>query len=240
MEELILKTKTREIRGKGNNKLRKNKTLPAVVYGHAIKSASVAVDYVDFQNVYAKAGESSLIDLVIDGKKPVKAIIQDIQFAAKSGRIIHADFHQVTMTEKITTEVVLKFIGEAPAVKELAGVLVKNLDRVKITCLPADLVHEIEVDLAVLKTFEDMIYVKDLKIPEKVEILEKSDEVVVKVLPPRTEEELKELEEKPEEKVEEVEKVEKEKKEEEVEKEVGEEAKEPDKKAPKTKEEKNG
>ncbi|MFH1366412.1 MAG: 50S ribosomal protein L25 [Patescibacteria group bacterium] len=238
MEELILKAKTRKIRGKENKKLRKNQTLPAVVYGHAIKSASVAVNYSDFQKVYTKAGESSLIDLIIDDRKPVKAIIQDIQYDAATGQIIHADFHQVTMTEKITTEVVLKFINEAPAVKELAGVLVKNMDRVKITCLPADLVHQIEIDLAVLKTFDDIIYIKDLKIPEKIEILEKSDEAVVKVLPPRSEEELKALEEKPEEKVEEVEKVEKEKKE--GDEEGEEEAKEPDKKAPKNKEEKNG
>lgn len=239
MEELILKAKTRDIRGKGNNKLRKSHALPAVVYGHAIKPASLAVDYVDFQKVYEKAGESSLVDLAIDGKKPVKAIIKDIQFDAKSGRIIHADFNQVTMTEKITTEVVLKFIGEAPAVKELSGVLVKNLDRVKISCLPADLVHEIEVDLGVLKTFDNIIYVKDLKIPGKIEILEKSDEAVVKVLPPRSEEELKALEEKPEEKVEEVEKVEKEKKEEEgeEEEEKAEGASEPEKKSQKKKEE---
>ncbi|MFA5070639.1 MAG: 50S ribosomal protein L25 [Patescibacteria group bacterium] len=235
METITLKAKIREAKGKQNNKLRKENMVPAVVYGHDTKPLSLAVNYFDLKKVFAKAGESSLVDLIIAEKKPIKVLIQAIQFDSKSDQMIHADFHQVKMTEKITTEVALNFVGESPAVKGLSGVLVKSLDRLKITCLPADLVHEIEVDLSRLKTFEDIIYVRDLKIPANIEVLDQSGEAVAKVIPPRSEEELKALEEKPEEKVEEVEKVEKEKKEEEE----GEEKKnEPA--APKTKEEKNG
>ena len=218
METLLLKAKTRQEKGKANKKLRREQIIPAVVYGHDFKPVALRVKYLDFEKIFKKAGESSLLDLAIEEKKPLKVIIQEVQTDAKTGRIIHADFHQVKMTEKITTEIVLKFVNESPAVKELSGVLVKNLDKIKITCLPVDLVREIEVDLSGLKTFEDIIYVKNLKIPDKIEVLDKPDEVVAKVIPPRSEEELKELEEKPEEKVEEVEKVEKEKKEGEEEK----------------------
>ena len=235
MEILTLKAKTREAKGKQNNKLRRENMVPAVVYGHDFKPFSLAVNYLDLKNVFAKAGESSLIDLIIEEKKPIKVLIQAIQFDPKSDQMIHADFHQVKMTEKITTELVLKFVGESPAVKGFSGVLIKSLDRIKITCLPADLVHEISVDLGRLKTFEDIIYVRDLKIPATIEVLEKGGEAVAKVLPPRSEEELKELEEKPEEKVEEVEKVEKEKTEDEEKEQPSESVA-----APKTKKEKNG
>jgi large subunit ribosomal protein L25 len=201
MESSKLETKTRQESGKKNKKIRKKNLIPAVVYGHRVKSQSLSVDYNSFDKIYQKAGESSLIDLIVDGKPPIKALIKDVQFNPINQKYIHVDFHQVRMTEKLTTEILLKFIGEAPAVKELNGVLVKNLDKLRVECLPKDLVHEIEVDISSLKTFEKAIHVKDIKIPEGIQILEKIDEVVVTVIPPRTEEELKALDEKVEEKL---------------------------------------
>jgi len=201
MESLKLEAKTRQEFGKKNKKLRRNKLVPAVVYGHDIKSQSLVLDYHSFHRIYQKAGESSLIDLVIDKKSPVRVLIQQVQIDRLNQNYIHVDFHQVKMTEKITTEILLNFIGEAPAVKELNGVLVKNFDRLKIECLPKDLVHEIKVDISPLKTFEEAIHVRDIKIPDGIRVLEKEDEVVVTVIPPRTEEELKALEEKVEEKL---------------------------------------
>lgn len=119
------------------------------------------------------------------------------------------------MTEKIVTEIPLKFIGEAPAVVDLDGTLLVNRDNIEVECLPTDLVHEIEVDISSLKTFDDLIKVADLKIPKGLEVLNDPNEVVASVTPPRSEEELAELEAPVEEKVEEVEEVEKERKEEE-------------------------
>jgi len=205
MEELTLKVETRELKGKKNKELRRNNKIPGVVYGHGFSNKNIAVNYNDFKEVFERAGESSLINLVIDNEAPIKVIIQDVQFDPVSDKFIHVDFHKVKMTEKITTEIELKFVGEALAVKELGGVLVRALEKVEVECLPGDLVSEIEVDLSPLKTFDDIIYVKDLKVPEKITLLEKSDEVVAKVQAPRTEEELKALEEEVEEKVEEVE-----------------------------------
>jgi large subunit ribosomal protein L25 len=118
------------------------------------------------------------------------------------------------MTEKINAEVNLNFVGESKAVKELGGILVKNLTAIKIECLPVDLIHEIDVDISPLQTFDDAIRVKHLKLPEAITINEKEDEVIVSVQPPRSEEELKSLEEKVEEKVEEIGQVEEKKEEE--------------------------
>ncbi len=215
--KLQLQAQTRKAKGKQLAKFRKAGTVPAVLYGHGMKSVSLAVAYSPFEKVYREAGGSSLIDIEVDNGKPVKALIQDVQRDPLSGKFLHVDFHAVRMTEKINTEVVLKFTGESKAVKELGGILVKNLDEVKVSCLPSDLVHEIEIDISRLTTFEDQIRIRDLRVPTGIEIKEKPEEVVVLVQPPRTEEELKELEQTVVEDVQQVEKVEKEKKEEEAE-----------------------
>ena len=236
MEEIILKVKTRKESGKENKKLRREEKIPAVVYGHGFKNINVFVDKKNFEGLYEKTGESSLIDLIVDEGKPIKCLIQDIQTHPTTDEFIHIDFHTVKMTEKITTEVVINFMGEAPAIKEMGGVLIRALDKIEVECLPGDLVHEIEVDLSLLKTFDDIIYIKDLKIPEKIKVLEKDDEVVAKAQPPRTEEELKALEEDIEEKVNEVEGV----KEEEGEESASAESTADEKVAPKDEKEQKG
>lgn len=216
MNNLILKVQKRELVGRKVKDLRKKNLIPAVVYGHGAKNQNVTAEYIPFEKLYREAGESSLVDLVIDNEKPVKILIQEVQADPLTGRFIHVDFRQVKMTEKIIAEILLKFVGEAKAVKELGGVLVKTTDKIKVKSLPQDLVHEIEVDLSSLNTFEDFIHIKDLKIPAGLEVLGNPNEPVVNVIPPRSEEELKALEEKVEEKVEEVKVVAEEKKEEEA------------------------
>jgi len=197
MESLIIKAKSRSIFGKKNKYLRRQNKIPSVIYGHGRKSQPIEINYLLFQKIYEKAGASTLIDLQIDDKEPVKVLIQDLQFSPLEDRYIHVDFYQVKMTEKITAEIPLKFIGETPAIKELGGIPVKNLDKIKIECLPDKLIHEVEVDISQIKTFEESIHVQDLNIPEGITVMDKPDEAVFLVEAPRSEEELKSLEETP-------------------------------------------
>jgi large subunit ribosomal protein L25 len=172
------------------------------------------VEYLPFNKLYKEAGESTLIDLKIDETAPVKVLIQEVEADPLTGKLAHVDFRQIKMTEKIKVDALLKFIGEAPAVKELGGTFVHSMEKIEIECLPQDLVHEIEIDLSVLKTFEDRIHIKDLKVPSGVKILSDMNATIAAVEAPLTEEELKaELETPVVEKVEEVGVVEKEKKE---------------------------
>lgn len=192
-ENLVLAARRRKIIGKKVAQLRDQGIIPAVVYSHGIKPESLELDELLFVKVFKQAQESTLVDLSIDKQKPVKVLIQDVQYHPLTHKIIHIDFHQIKMTEKITTEVNLVFSGQAPAVKELGGVLVKNITALKVTCLPQDLIKEISVDLTGLKTLEDAIHISDLKLPEKIEVHNKPDEMVVLVAPPRSEKELEEL-----------------------------------------------
>ena len=155
------------------------------------------LDQKSFEKVYDEAGESSIIDLIVtNGKeqKPQKVLIYDLQYDAVTDELIHVDFYLVRMDEVIETDVALNFSGEAPAVKELGGVLVRNVDEVEVRCLPIDLPKEIVVDISTLKTFEDHIYIKDLNISEKVKINMDSETLVAVVSPPRSQEEIDELE----------------------------------------------
>lgn len=175
--------------------LRKNGMIPAVVYGHKVEPQSIMVEVNPFMKVYTAAGESSLIDLIVSGGTPVKAIVHDIQRDALTNTISHIDFYQVNMSEKITAEVSLEFTGVAPAVKELGGTLVKNLSEIEIECLPGNLPHAITVDISSLKTFSDNIRVGQLSIPDGVKVINNANDTVAMVEEPRSEEELKALEE---------------------------------------------
>lgn len=209
-----LNATTRTIKGKSVKALRRKNIIPAVIYGHKVEPQLLQVDFLNFEKIYKEAGESTLIDLKLDNNAPVKVLIHDIKKDFISNKISHIDFYQIRKGEKITTEIELEFVGEAKAVKELGGVLVRNLSKIKVECLPEDLVHNIKVDISKLNTFEDSIKIKDLAISSKLKFKEKEEDVVALVLPPREEEK---EEEKPEEqKIEEVE-VLKEKKKEEVE-----------------------
>lgn len=204
MDIVNLVAQKREITGKKVHNSRKQGKVPAVLYGNKIETQNLFVDQVAMDKAFDKAGESTLVDLAIDGGQPIKVLIQEVALDHLTNRIIHADFHQVNMKEKIHTEIIFKFIGEAPAVKELGGNLVTNIHAVKVECLPQYLVHEIEIDLSGLKSFDDDIKVKDVKVPEGIEILHDLEDTVAAVQPPRSEKEMSDLESKPEEKAPEV------------------------------------
>lgn len=210
MDKAKLKAKGRLEKGKKVNKGRREGLIPAVVYGKGIKAQNIWIDALAFRKMLKKSGESTIIDLEIDEKNGRNVIIQEVQRDPVSYKIIHLDFFQVRMDEEIETEVELVFIGESPAVKESGGVLVRNMDKIEVKCLPADLPSNIEVDISSLKTFEDQIAIKDLKIGKGVEIQIEPETVIAVVAPPRSEEELKELEEKVEEDVTKVEGMQKE------------------------------
>lgn len=172
--------------------------IPGVVYGPEFTATSITLPSGEFLKVLQNAGETTLVDCIIDGvKAPIAVLIQDIQRDPVRGNVIHVDLRQVNMLEEIEAEIELAFIGEAPAVKAFNGVLVKILDTLKVRCLPKDLVAHIEVNLDKLKTFEDSIKVSDISVPVGMAVLDRADEVVAKVQPERSEAELASLEEKP-------------------------------------------
>jgi len=213
---LTLSVKTRQIIGKKVKVLRKNGLLPAVIYGPKIKPISLALGVKEFEKTYQEAGESSLIKLELpELKKEYLVLIHEVQRDPLTDKFIHVDFYQAPLGEEIEAKVPLVFEGEAPAIKELGGTLIKNISELEVKALPQNLPKEIKINVESLITFEDTISIKGLKVPSGVKILKDPNEIVAQVTPPEKVEE--ELEKPIEEKVEEVEKVEEEKKKEETE-----------------------
>ena len=70
----------------------------------------------------------------------------------------------------------------------------KQLDEIEVRCLPADLAHEIEVDLSTLGTFDDVIRFADITLPKGIELMEDSQSIIALVMPPVSEAELAAME----------------------------------------------
>lgn len=210
-----LSAKIRTETGKKTQSLRDNNRIPAVVYGHKVKNVVIDLDEKEFQKVFKTAGESSLIELDIDGEKEKRPVlVHEMQKDPVTDKVIHIDFFQASLKEEVEVEVPLVIEGVSLAVKDLGGTLVKNISEIKVKALPQNLPHEVKVSISGLNTFEDHILVKDLVLPKDVKTTLNSDEIVVSVSAPAKVDE--ELAAEIKENVEDVEKVEKEKKEEDV------------------------
>jgi large subunit ribosomal protein L25 len=196
-EKLI--AKERNIIGKEVKALRKEGLTPIVIYGGDRKPMPLEVDTHDFDLLYRKAGGNTIIAIDIekaDGTKEKKnVLIHRVDLHPVTNKILHADLLQIKMNEKITTTVPLKFVGDSVAVIEQSGSLLTPTDEIEIECFPADLPHEIEVDITSLVDFDAVIHVSDLKIPEGITVITDPEAVVAHVEAPRSEEELEELEE---------------------------------------------
>jgi len=194
----IIKAKIRDKSKEQNNFLRKNHFIPAVLYGEGIKNISLKINAEEFEEVYKEAGESSLITLEVDDKK-FSVLVHQIARAPINGEFLHIDFYHPSTKKKVEANIPLIFEGEAPAIKELGGILEKQFHELEAKGLAKDLPREIIVNVEGLKTFEDKIFIKDLEIPEGVTILKDGEEIIAHIAQPRdVEKELAE-EEKPEE-----------------------------------------
>lgn len=192
-----LEAQSRTITGKKVKTLRREGLIPAVVYGHKQEAASLTLEQRGFEKLFHTAGSSTLVDLKVDGKAPVKVLIHDVQVDAVKHHITHADFYLVNLKEKLTTEIPVKFVGVADAVELEGGIFVTVKDELEVECLPQDLVSEIEIDISSLKTFDDTITAKDITMPAGIELLMELDQVIASISEPISEEELAELDEAP-------------------------------------------
>lgn len=159
--------------------------IPAVIYGGERKEAqSLSVDRSEFIKLFRQATPSTLLDIDIDGTK-VPALLGEIQYHPVTDEVLHIDLRQVDLKEPVKATIYLTFVGDSPAVK-LGGMLMTNRDQVKVKALPEKLVSEIEIDLATLDTFEASLQVKDITLPEGVELNDDENASVAFVKRPKT------------------------------------------------------
>ncbi len=179
----------REITGKRVSRLRREGVLPGVVFGGHKDSTNVQVDLREFERGYRRWGNTTLVTLegLADGEQP--ALIHDVTRSTRNGLLLHVDFLRVSLTEKVHADVPIHFVGESPAVKG-GAVLVHAKSEVGVEAFPQDIPHAIEVDISGLLEIDDSIYVRDLKVDtSKVEIQDDGDDLLIRVVPVRVEEE---------------------------------------------------
>ncbi|MCL6639007.1 MAG: 50S ribosomal protein L25 [Firmicutes bacterium] len=159
------KSHKRELREKGY--------IPAVVYGRHTGTMSIAVDAKALKSIIEKAGPNTLIDMRIKGggePESYKVMVKSLQRDPVRQDLLHADFQQVSLEDRVRATVRLRLAGEAPGVAA-GGVLTPLLRRVEVECLPTEIPEAITVDVSGLET-GGTVTIGDLKVPEGVRLLE--------------------------------------------------------------------
>jgi len=192
MEKIILDAQKREELGKSKvNKVRKKGLIPAVCYRAGKESISIKIKMKDFADIlHTKAGENVLITLKISEDKSPKdrvVIIKEIQRDPVKEDIIHVDFNEISLTEKIKVKVPVAMRGEAKEVVSEGGVIEHAIWEVDVECLPTQIPEKIEADVSGMK-INDTVFIKDLKVPEGVKILNDPELVILTAKPPAKEE----------------------------------------------------
>lgn len=187
-KRMSLSAEKRTVVGKKVKKLRLEGKVPANVFGKNVKSLAISVKRTEFEKLYRTAGETTLIDINIEGEKePRPVLIAETQFHTVSDHLLHVNFHQVDLTKKVTAGVPVRLAGEAPAVKDKGAILVTVMSEIHVEALPANLPDHILVDISKLVEFGDSVHVKDLKIDADVKVLADEAETVVTVQEPKEE-----------------------------------------------------
>jgi large subunit ribosomal protein L25 len=184
-----LAAESRTSKGKGAARsARRAGRVPAVIYGHHREPASLTIDANALNRLLTvEHGMRALLDIAVDGKAPVKALIREIQRnPVRRQDIVHLDLYEVNANEKITVKVPVHLTGTADGVRNGGGILEHPMRELTVKVLPADIPEHFEVDVTDL-VIGKSIHVSELSIP-KAEIMDDGNLVVAAVVAPRVEE----------------------------------------------------
>ena len=182
MDKIELKVANREILGKKVKHLRRQGITPVHVFGHGIESLALQCDARELERVLSQAGQTRLINLKLaKEKKPRTVVVREFDRDWRKGQLVHVDFYQVKMEEKIRVEVPVVLLGEAPALKSKENMLEHELGTFTVECLPAKIPNNIEVDISSLTELDQAIRVKDITLDKDITVLNNPDLVVAKI-----------------------------------------------------------
>ncbi|HEX79462.1 MAG TPA: 50S ribosomal protein L25 [Dehalococcoidia bacterium] len=182
MTELKLNATRRDTTGKKTRFLRRQGITPTHIFGHGIKSLALQCDTAELQHIIAMGGTTRLININIEEeKKPRSAFIREIQRDALSGQLLHVDFYQIKKTEKITADIPVILVGEAPATKSKENMIEHLLTHLGVSCLPDKIPPQIEIDLSPFEEAGQTIHVSDIVLDADVTITTDPEQPVVKI-----------------------------------------------------------
>jgi large subunit ribosomal protein L25 len=182
MEQLTLTADTRSVLGKKIRFLRRQGITPVHVFGHGIESQALQCDTAELKSIIAHAGETRLISLKIKGdKQPRNVFIREVQRDTFGRQLLHVDFYQVKMGERMEAQIPLVLVGESPAMKGKGRMLSHGITELSIECLPDKVPPQIEVDISILEEVEQAIHVKDIVLDPDITVRDDPEQLIVKV-----------------------------------------------------------
>ena len=186
--QVSLEAKSRAESGKGvARKLRAEGKIPAVIYGHGREPEALVIEGMAFSKTLASVKGATIIDVTVDGKAPVKALIREIQRnPIRPADVIHLDLYEVKADELVTVKVPVHLVGTPDGVRNSGGILDHSIREMEIEVYPGDIPSSIDIDVTAL-SIGHSIYVRDVSAP-KVKILNDPDIPVCSVVAPRAEE----------------------------------------------------
>lgn len=188
-QQANLQASIRTDTGKGAARtLRRQGKVPGVIYGHDRQAEPVVVDTAALNKMLVgiSAG-TTVLDVVVDGRPAVKALIREIQRdSVRPAEILHLDLYEIRADETVTLSVPIHLVGIPDGVRNFGGVLDHSLRELEIEVLPGDIPERVELDVTAL-AIGHSLFVRDLKV-EKAEILNEPDTPVCTVVAPRAEE----------------------------------------------------
>lgn len=188
-QQATLQAATRSQTGKGAARtFRRTGQIPAVIYGHDRPAEPVTIETLALAKMLGGiSAATTIVDVTVDGRAPVKAIIREIQRdPLRPVNILHVDLYEVKADEKITVSVPVRLVGVPDGVRNFAGVLDQVLYALEIEVLPGDIPDHIDLDVTAL-TIGHSLFVRDAQVP-KARVLNPAESPICSVVAPRTEE----------------------------------------------------
>lgn len=187
MEKITIKAEKREQRGKGAARsLRRNEMIPAVLYreGNSLPIKIPKKEITNFINT--TSGEQVMINLQFADGDIKLALMKDYQVDPTKRELLHADFFEVSLTEKVKVYVQVTPTGESVGVKRDGGILQHLVREIEVECLPDRIPGHIKIDISGLEIGQ-ALHVSDLKLGDDIKILTNPEEVVVNIIAPAVE-----------------------------------------------------
>jgi large subunit ribosomal protein L25 len=190
--DFTLEAAPRTTVGRHVSGLRRQGLVPGIIYGHSVKPLTVEIPGKDFAKMFHRAGRSHLLQLRVEGERVARPVlIKELQINPRTAEPVHVDFFQVNLLEKLTVQVPVVLVGEAPATKFDAGELLHLIHQLEVSCLPDAIPGEIDIDVSGLAEIDDAVRISEVQLPEGVELAAAldPDEVIAKIAAPRVQEE---------------------------------------------------
>ena len=188
MDVAAVKLDHRTVTGKKVKQLRRQGVIPVHLYGADIEPSNLQIEGRTLNRLLPQIGTNIPVSIEVEDQDIENiCFVREVPRHPVTDEVIHVDFLRVDVTRTVSAEVPLTLTGTAPAVTEMAGTLLQNIQSLSIEALPMDMPAEVSVDVSVLVDFDTTLLVGDVEVPGNVTVLNDVEDAIVRVAPPRLE-----------------------------------------------------